>query len=165
MKKTISIILVLLPIFLFAQSAERQVIGSAGGFSSSSDIQVSSTVGETVVGTSTSSTLILTQGFQQPSEESLGIEDYETGLSINAYPNPASSIVNLELEAPYSMELSVQVLDFNGRPLATLIQNLKVRGTSTQEIDFSNFASGNYFLLLTNKKGNLRQNIKILKVD
>ncbi|MEZ5195892.1 MAG: T9SS type A sorting domain-containing protein [Bacteroidales bacterium] len=165
MKKVISIIIALMPMFLLAQTAERQVIGSAGGFSSTSDLKVSSTVGEAVVGSGTSSTIILTQGFQQPDEESLSIEDHETGLSINAYPNPVKGIVSLELDAPNAMELSLQVLDFYGSPLATPLQNLKVQGTLTQEIDFSSFAAGSYFLLLTNKKGSLQQTIKILKVN
>lgn len=165
MKKIITIIIALMPLFLLAQTAERQVIGTAGGSSSSSSFQVSSTVGEAVVGTATSTTLILNQGFQQPDEESLSIEDHESGLSINAYPNPVKGIVTLELDAPNSMELSVQVLDFKGNTLATPLQKLKVQGTFTREIDFSNLASGNYFLLLTNTKGNLQQTIKIVKVE
>ncbi|MEZ5195886.1 MAG: hypothetical protein R2764_05675 [Bacteroidales bacterium] len=86
MKKIIFIITLLAPMFLFAQMVERQVIGSAGGYSSTSDLKVSSTVGEAFVATGTSSTIILTQGFQQPDEESLSIEDHETGLAINAIP-------------------------------------------------------------------------------
>jgi len=165
MKKTILIIMALVPVFLFAQSAERQVIGSAGGFTSNSDFKVSNTVGETVIATGTSATLILTQGFQQPGEETIGIEDIETGLSVNVYPNPVKGIVNLELDAPNAMEIDIQVLNFNGTLISQPVQKQKVFGYSTHEINFSNLAPGNYFLRLQNSKGNLKQTIKIVKVD
>ena len=165
MKKIISIILVLVPLFLFAQTAERQVIGSAGGSSSTSSLKVSSTVGEAIVGTGTSSTIILTQGFQQPGEESLGIEDIETGLSVNVYPNPSKGIVKIDMDAPNAMEIDIKVLDFDGTVISEPVQKQKVYGTSTHEIDFSGLAAGNYYLLLQNSKGNLKQTIKILKVE
>lgn len=165
MKKIISIILALVPIFLLAQTAERQVIGSSGGFASTPGMEVSSTVGEAVVATGVSSNLILTQGFQQPGEGTFGIEDNETGLSINAYPNPAKSMVMLDLDAPNSMELNVYVHDINGTVVSEPIQKQRIIGSSSYEIDFSDLAAGNYYLLLQNSKGNLKQTIKVLKVD
>jgi len=165
MKKIITIIIALMPVFLFAQSAERQVIGSAGGTSTTTDLKVSSTVGEAVVGTGTSSTIILTQGFQQPGEGELGIEDTETGLSVNVYPNPSKGIVTLDMDAPNTLEISVSVLDFNGTVISQPVQKQKVHGSSTHEIDLSSLAAGNYFIQLQNSKGNLKQTIKIVKVD
>ncbi|MDC0231655.1 SprB repeat-containing protein, partial [Aureispira] len=52
---------------LFAQEISRHVVASGGNYSTSTNISVSATIGEPVVNTLTSSGLILTQGFQQPS--------------------------------------------------------------------------------------------------
>ena len=60
MKRIISIFLSLIPIVLFAQSIERQVIGSTGGFIAESTVQVSSTVGEAVIATDSGASIILT---------------------------------------------------------------------------------------------------------
>lgn len=165
MKKIILIIMALAPVFLFAQTVERQVIGSAGGSSSSSGLKVTNTVGEVITVTGTSATLILTQGFQQPAAGSLGIEDIETGLSVNAYPNPAKGIVTLELDAPNALEIDIRVLDFNGTLISQPVQKQKVFGSSSYEIDLSGLAAGNYYLVLKNSKGNLNQTIKIVKAE
>lgn len=45
---------------------EREVIGSSGGNSQTSTVDVSYSIGETVVTTGTSSSISLTQGFEQP---------------------------------------------------------------------------------------------------
>ncbi|MCO6499988.1 MAG: gliding motility-associated C-terminal domain-containing protein [Vicingus serpentipes] len=57
---------------------DRQVIGSTGGHTTGTTISLSSTVGEAVTQTLFStSTIILTQGFQQPQLTSDSILDYE----------------------------------------------------------------------------------------
>lgn len=165
MRRILIILLSALPAVIFAQSAERQVVGTAGGYYVGSDLRVSSTVGQPVTATGTSATIILTQGFQQPGTGSLGIEDIETGLSVNAYPNPTDGKVILEMDSPNVMDLNIQVLDFNGTVISKPLQKQRVFGSSSHEIDFLEMAAGNYFLLLTNAKGNLRQTIKIVKVD
>ena len=165
MKKIISIIIVALPVLLFAQSAERQVIGSSGGFTSTATVQASSTVGEAVITTGTSATVILTQGFQQADEGTVGIVDIKTGLSINAYPNPSKGLVMLQINAPNNMDLNVQVFDVSGKLTSIPVQKLQVNGSSTQELNFSALAAGNYYIGLSNNEGTLHQTIKIQKVD
>lgn len=165
MKKILSIIIAILPILLLAQSAEQQVIGSAGGWGTAANVQVSSTVGETVVATGTSASVILTQGFQQPSTYLVAIEDVNTGLLVNAYPNPSKGLVMLQINAPNTMQLNVSVYDASGRLTSLPIQQLHVSGESTQAIDFSTLAAGHYYLQLNNREGSLSQSIKVQKID
>ena len=82
--------------FLSAQTLSRQVIGSTG----SANEQLSSTTGETVVNTAVSGTFILTQGFQQPDNTTVGIrQPIEVVVSYNLYPNPALDLITLELNS------------------------------------------------------------------
>ena len=80
--------LICLPNLLFCQSLERQVIGSTGTISGS--IISSSTVGPSILFTSSlADTLLLTQGFQQPAENSLLVELIITSASC-AFPQSGS---------------------------------------------------------------------------
>lgn len=56
---------------------DRQVIGSTGGYSTGTNITLSSTVGEAVVQTLFSINKILTQGFQQPNLNADSLVTYE----------------------------------------------------------------------------------------
>lgn len=165
MKKAIIIIMAMMPALLFAQTAVWQVVGSSGGYYPGPQLKVTSTVGETVVNTLKSSTIILTQGFQQPDDGPMNIEDKESGLSINIYPNPAKEVVLLEVDNPSLMELSAQLFDFRGTIISQPLNKQKVEGSYTHEINLSALPAGSYFLLIQNTKGNLKETIKIIKID
>jgi len=57
----------------FAQTLERQVISSSGGEYSNINLNLNFTVGEAVTETFGNTSLILTQGFQQPKQDTLFI--------------------------------------------------------------------------------------------
>lgn len=165
MKKIIIIITAALPVWLFGQTAERQVIGSTGSSATTSTVQVSSTVGEVVTATGTSATIILSQGFQQADGGTVGIEDVSSGLSIKAYPNPSRGQVTLQIDAPNHTELTLSVYTVSGQLTSVPVQNVQINGPFTQNIDFSAQAAGNYYLQLTNSTGSIKQTIRIQKVD
>lgn len=79
-----------------AQSIERQVIASGGG-SFSGSVLVDWTIGETVVATATTGSVILTQGFQQPPSASLNTKTPDAA-GIKAWPNPSPGMVTLSWE-------------------------------------------------------------------
>lgn len=164
MKKLFSIIIAALPVVLAAQTAERQVIGSAGGFATATGLQVSYTVGESVTSTATSGSVILTQGFQQPSSGTVGIEETALGFAMKAYPNPVHNAVTLDFSAQQDMQLSIGLFDVQGRQVLPTEQ-LNVSGNMLHSVKMAGFASGNYFIRLTNKDGKLNKSIQIQKVD
>jgi hypothetical protein len=69
-----------------AQSVERWVTISAGPEFSNASIQVSSTIGEPMTTTMTSSTIQFTQGMQQPNLLITAVDAPEMGISV--YPSP-----------------------------------------------------------------------------
>ncbi len=164
MKKLFSIIIVTLPVLLMAQTAERQVIGSAGGYFIATGLQVSNTVGETVTATANASSLIVTQGFQQASTNSVGIEEEELGFAMKAYPNPASDVVILDFSAEKEQQLRIYLLDAQGRQMLPTEQ-LNVAGNMLHHVKLTGIAPGNYYIRLLSTDGKLNKSIQVNKVD
>ena len=94
-------LLLLLPFHLKAQEIElkRQVIGSSGSSIQSNDIWISSTIGETISGSSSDSPVIFTQGFQQTSEKSAANITYDISVKNETCPDTKDGeimIINIE---------------------------------------------------------------------
>lgn len=165
MKKLLFIALSIVPFCLFSQvSLERQVIASGGGFQQSGNIQLSSTIGEAVIVTATSGSIILTQGFQQTQTEIVGIEIPEFNVDVLAYPNPTGHSVTLEISALNSMDIYVEVMDVLGRRVIP-IDKITVQNKATEEYDFSKLAAGNYLISLKSSNKRLLTTIKIQKIN
>jgi hypothetical protein len=164
MRKIISFIIALTPGLLLAQTAERQVIGSTGGWATSATMQVSSTVGEAVTSTQSAATVVLTQGFQQPNNYGVGIVEIKSGLSVNAYPNPASQAVTLDFKVDKPVQFNVNLLDNLGREIAPQ-QTLDLSTDTQKTISLSGMAAGQYFIHLSSADGSVDRSIKIIKTD
>jgi type IX secretion system substrate protein len=166
MRKFTLLIFSLMPALLFSQvSLERQVIGSAGGENSSGNLSVSYTVGEAMIETIASGTLILTQGFQQPDEKPVGISIPEINVEISAYPNPTGDVVILEIQTVEDIDLMLEVRDILGRKVLMDGKKLIISGLLREEIDFSPLPSGNYFIVLRTLDNSIVKSVKIQKVQ
>lgn len=165
MKKTIVCIIALLPMLAIAQSLERQVIGSAGDYSTGAGISLSSTVGEAVIETATSGSIILTQGFQQPDGDPVGIEIPETGLSITAFPNPTGGAIVIEFESLQSEYVYLTVVNMLGQQVINPLSHHATEGKTYLEIDLTKQAAANYFLKLSNKEADWVKTIQIQKLN
>ena len=148
--------------YLHAQTIERQVIGSAGGYSTATGIQVSSSTGEAVIATGTSGSIVLTQGFEQP--DSVGTNAVQN-ISINnatlkVYPNPTQGSVILDITVTQPATYTITVYDAVGRALTTE-QPISVTARETKRLDFSSYAAGNYIVAV--RSGNEMKSIKVVK--
>lgn len=98
----------------------REVIGSAGDYSSNNGFSISWTLGETIIETVESSSInvILTQGFQQPDECDTTVSVREVindNVLIKLYPNPASQIVTLNIKSEENSPVRIELVDMLGR--------------------------------------------------
>jgi hypothetical protein len=129
--------------FSSAQSIERAVVSSQGEVKSASGIELSYTVGESVVTTETNSTLIISQGFQQgyPQVEdtTTSSEEFVQDLNLKLYPNPSQNQVFVSDVASRSFSLSV----FDDLGKMVHAQNLELN-QNEQHIDLSNWSVGTY---------------------
>lgn len=99
LRKLILHIIFCLPFTVFSQADEvglkRQVIGASGQSFQNNSIMISSTVGEAVVGSTESSSLILTQGFHQSSNVTLATISYEYAVKDETCPDTKDGAIIL----------------------------------------------------------------------
>lgn len=165
MKNLLIIILLLIPYWTIGQTAERSVIGSAGSFAAAGGYSHSYTLGETVVITGTSSTLKVTQGFQQPDQMSVGIDEDQMSYSVNAFPNPTRGEVILDITAENPVQLNINLFNIQGKQFSLPQSLVKVSGNLRHSIDLSNMAAGSYYIRINDDKGNTNTSIQIQKVN
>ena len=156
-------IFILLPLSALAQTKERQVIGSAGDYSSASNVQMSYTIGETMVETKTANTVTLTQGFQQAPGWVVGIDHIETGLSIKAYPNPVEGQMIIEFDVVRPMHVQIEIFDLVGRQYKLPLESLHLSAHTKQLFDLSKFPAGNYIMNFKTE-GSVLGTIKVQKL-
>lgn len=167
MKLLYSVLLCLGANILLGQSLERQVIASYGNYSESSSISLSATAGEVATATFEQADIVLTQGFQQPSEKDpgIGIERIFQSLNIRAFPNPTSQKIILELNSDKQVEIFVRLFDMTGKQLQTGAEKLNILGRNIHEIDLEKYASGQYIIQLSDQESKKIESIKVLKTN
>lgn len=153
--------------FLFSaqtqsQSLDRQVIGSAGLAVQSSTTGLSFTVGEAVTESAVTSSVVLTQGFQQVDDDELiGIfEPLPEGISLLIYPNPTSKYLTIRCNLYQNGidELSYTIIDMHGRKVM-----VGVIPSGIAQLDVTNLASSSYTILFRSGDGRYMKQERFIK--
>ncbi|NND93864.1 MAG: T9SS type A sorting domain-containing protein [Flavobacteriales bacterium] len=78
-----------------------------------------------------------------------GIDEYESLFQL--FPNPTSDLVHLTWIDPLDQILGIRILDATGK----LVYNSEVFTATAKEftIDMTDFVAGNYYFILSNRKG------------
>ena len=140
----------------YSQSISKQVIGSAGSSQSNSNLKVSWTTGEPVVGLMTAGGNQLGNGYYPAMNvKVLKIEDNALDLQVKVYPNPTSQmlyVLHTELNS-----FAIQITDLNGKQIysGTIDKN--------QPLDVSHYTQGMYLVTIENKEANKKNTYKIIK--
>jgi Secretion system C-terminal sorting domain len=160
-----NILITTLILFSIAATAQvkQEVIASAGGYNKSADnsISISWTLGETIVPTFTSQdgSIILTHGFQQKLIITAIEENLEEPVKVTIYPNPASEVINIQFESATDKEISLYLLDSQGK----LVKTDKIEAaTIDKTVNLQDLPAGIYYLRLT--KGKLVNVYKVVKL-
>jgi len=146
---------------LNAQVLYPDVMSCFGGSAQNATVQLTWTSGEPLYETVSNNSGILTQGFNQVLYITTDIFDLstETGYILKAYPNPTQNIVNISMISDKSTKLNLKVLDLQGKTIFTLKTE-----NNLEQIDFSNFSSGIYFLNISDNK-QIIKTFKIIKIN
>jgi hypothetical protein len=143
MNNIIKTTIILSIIVLSLKTQAQQLVSASGGHYSDAQLNVSWSVGETVIETFTDDNYILTQGFQQPGLVLVGIESFSDQFeALHVYPNPTSDYVNINLNEDYD-NLSYRVLNSEGK----VIQNKQIEN-KTFQISFTEQNQGLYLIHL-----------------
>jgi gliding motility-associated-like protein len=125
-------------------SIEQQVIGSTGSYQVGPSMTLSSTVGEAVVQTLFSTSMILTQGFQQPQSFTDSLLTYEMINESCKGAKNGSIFVNNVLGCPGPYQVIITAIDdsltiLEASELGAGIYNVNITGgnTSTNNCSYS----------------------------
>ena len=140
----------------FSQSISKQVIGTSGKTLTNSNLKLSYTVGEPVVGLMTAGGNQLGNGYYPALDmQTLSIEQPELELSFMLYPNP--TLQSLYVSHPELNSFGVTIVDLNGKQLYS--------GTIIKEepLDVSSYTQGMYLVTIENTTTNKKNTYKIIK--
>lgn len=157
MKKLSTFLFASITVSSLSQSLTPTVVGSSGDFYTTTAASLSWTLGEIVTETYIGTNNQLTQGFQQPDIRFSIIEDQTKEITLNLYPNPTGSLVNLEIKNN-DTPLSIIINDPSGKTIYTG----KYLPQTVHQIDLSSFADGLYFMQIITESS---QRIKTLKIE
>jgi len=142
----------------FAQNLTPEVIGSSGDHYTAGSAQLSWTVGEIAIDTYNGSSNQLTQGFHQPERGTVSINELSNDLTINAYPNPFKSSINVGLS---NNEEQYQIAVYNA--VGQLLISDYHTGSGPKTLDFEELAKGIY-LIEFKTKSQILKTIKVQKL-
>ncbi|MEJ7738360.1 MAG: T9SS type A sorting domain-containing protein [Chitinophagaceae bacterium] len=155
-----------LSIVSFAQQASPAVIASGGGTTKTGSIYLDWTLGELAIESIKSAKYMYTQGFHQPvlvverieNNSNLIVKNY----SISVFPNPATSILTIQLHFIPATPLSVSLFDGHGK----LILRKKIPAISQLfQLNVGAYAQGAYYLQIQNTEGSVLSNYNVIKTQ
>ena len=140
----------------YSQSISKQVIGTAGKTQNNSNLKVSWTTGEPVVGLMKAGGNQLGNGYYPAMDlQALSIEDNLIDLKIKVYPNPTSQF--LYVSHPELYNFFIKIVDLNGKIIYSGNINKE------EPLDISNYSRGIYAVTIENNESNKKNNYKIIK--
>jgi hypothetical protein len=140
----------------FSQTISKQVIGTAGKTQTNSNLKVSWTTGEPVVGLMTAGGNQLGNGYYPAMDiQALSIDDVTLNVEIKVYPNPTSQL--LYVSHPDLTSFQIQIVDMNGKQIYA--------GTIEKEepLDVSNYTQGMYMVTIEDTTNHKKNTYKIIK--
>jgi hypothetical protein len=154
--KTIALVAFLAPVFGFGQvDLERDVIGSAGETSTGIGVELSWTLGELAVNYSENPNLIVSEGFQQADIGSVGLEERDPFGEVKVFPNPVMDELNYTIELPSNEEVTISLVDMNGKVVHTDIANVE-NALFTGKISMIGLPSGKWILQFVTASGHVK---------
>lgn len=150
------VMILLMTTISYSQSISKQVIGTAGKTQSNSNLKVSWTTGEPVVGLMTAGGNQLGNGYYPALDlQALSVEDNVLDVQLRVYPNPTSQ--SLYVTHPDMSSFEVTIVDLNGKELYS--------GTINKEepLDLSRYTQGMYLVSVENRETNKKNTYKIIK--
>ena len=140
-----------------AQTASPELVSSAGDSFNNTSYQLDWSIGECLTATHTAGAYVLMQGFHQNTYVITEVEDLAKDINITVYPNPTIDLLTVNLEASARPSSVLTITDLNGK----VLQQVAVT-TDKEQLDFSNYATGVYFLSVK-QENQLIKSFKIIK--
>ena len=145
---------------LFSQSISKQVIASAGESITEGITQLTTTIGEPIIGPITNGAQTISQGFLAAVPQStLSVDELLADSNlISIYPNPVINRVTIDIGTNVENPLQIQLYNITGQQV--------FNNTITQQkntLNLSTLSSGTYIMQMTDSKTNTSKSFKIIK--
>lgn len=142
----------------FISYGQQEVVASSGEHFSSANTEMSFTIGEPIITTSTSQNTTLTQGFHQSNLEITTInEKVVDDIAVDVFPNPVVDLITIS-NTNNKEGLSVRLMDLNGK----VIEYDQLNAIK-QEYNLSNLQTGVYLVEVLNSENLSIKTFKIIK--
>ena len=137
-----------------AQSVGPSTLNAAGGGGTIAGNTFDWSVGElTMVSTFSTPGIEVTQGVLQPPESTVGIpKTTSVAKQIRVFPNPASTVVNIEYTSATDAALTYRLMDMTGKVISTQKVNV-TSGITTAHVSMQEVACASYMLEVTVDSG------------
>lgn len=140
----------------YSQTISKQVIGTAGKTQTNSNLKLSWTAGESIVGLMTADGNQLSNGYYPAMDlQALSIDDTTLNIEIKIYPNP--TLQSLYVSHPEYNLFLIQIADVNGKEIYNGIIEREI------PLDVSSYSQGIYLITIENKEFNKKNTYKIIK--
>ena len=149
----------------FTQIIERQILNVSGGNIENPNIQISSSVGEAVIGSIKTGSLTVMQGFQHGGfERPTGlVEQREIRINYTIYPNPTYGQLNVEFDAEQAVELTLVLTDVQGNNLQSKSFAVDASLENHFNLNMFDLDEGLYLLRIQDPTGRQLQVFKVFK--
>ncbi len=139
-----------------------EVLANAGDVNVLDKMQLEWTLGEPIIEALASEKQWYTQGFHQPLIVLPVKTEHTRFVKIAIAPNPVYSILNVNILSEEDEVLILHLMDVNGKNLYKKTINA---GIKTIQIDLGRYSNGVYLLRVENRKGDVKQIFKVVKVS
>jgi len=157
MKKVILLIpfILVAAVTVHAQSIGPATLNATGGYTTIGTNEFEWSVGEmTLVTTFSTSGIVVTQGVLQPRDIPTGIPHTALLTNLIVFPNPATSVVNLQYTSAGQGKLTYRLMDMAGQLIRSAAVDVK-QGTTSEQINIAPLACATYLLeIAVNMEGN-----------
>ena len=150
-----------------AQSLEMEVIGSAGNYSMAAWGSLSNTTGEAITYTFSNPSLVITQGFQQPSYFPTIISNTTPNyFEALVFPVPTDNKINISISNNGQSEIHLIEFynAFGQRVNVEQIQYLNSGYNDILVFDVSNLPIGSYYIKLMANESVVSKTCKFIKI-
>ena len=158
MKNNLKLTLLLAFGFCITFVNAQKSANTSGGDATGTGGTVSYSIGQVAYTSQSGSNGNINQGVQQPFEiYSVGVEEIDLNINLNAFPNPISELLNLQFDEYGNHNATIQLFDQAGK----ILHKEQISNTTTT-LDLSQYVSGLYLLnILSDKK--IIKTFKIIK--
>lgn len=159
-KNRLRLITILITALLWAGSASAQVsVNASGGVAVGSGGSAAYSIGQMVYTTHISTNVSIEQGIQQPYEIfTIGFNETILNISLSAFPNPVSDILNLTVNDFNQSTLHFQLYDMQGK----LLINEQIT-EQLSKVKMANLPAATYLLHVLNTENKTIKSFKINK--